>query len=77
MVLDISKDGKLVGIEILDASNILGVSKEDLEKVAKSDMSVFYKPNMVVIRIHLFMQDNEKEISIPIATESTLKAAIA
>ena len=77
MILDISKYGKLVGIEILDASNIIGVSKEDLENVTQSDMLVFYKPNMVVVRIHLVIKDNEREILIPIATETTLKAAVA
>ncbi|RLG14455.1 MAG: hypothetical protein DRN66_02070 [Candidatus Nanohalarchaeota archaeon] len=77
MILDISRDGKLVGIEMLDASNIIGVSKKDLEKTTQSDMQVFYKPNMVVVRVHLFIQNSEREISIPIATETTLKAAVS
>ncbi len=77
VILDVSKDGKLVGIEMLDASNIIGISGENLEGIVRADMQVFYKPNMVIIRIHLFLENTEKELSIPIATETSLEAAVA
>ena len=77
MILDVSKDGKLVGIEMLDASNIVGISVEELLSIIRAEMQVFYKPNMVIVRIHLFFKDVEREVSIPIATETSLEAAVA
>ncbi len=77
MILDVSKDDMLVGIEMLDASNILGVSCENLESIIRAEMHVFYKPNMVLVRIRIFLKNTEREISIPIATETLLEAAIA
>ena len=77
VILDISKDGKLIGIEMFDASNIIGASKDDLENITAANMQVFYKPNMIVVRIHLYLKDAEKDVSIPIATETSLAAAVA
>ncbi|MFH1127499.1 MAG: DUF2283 domain-containing protein [archaeon] len=77
VILDISKDGKLIGIEMFDASNMVGVSRDELENIRKADMQVFYKLNMVIVRIHLHFRDSEKDISIPIATEMQLASAVA
>ncbi len=77
VILDISKDGKLIGIEMFDASSIIGVSRDDLENITAANMQVFYKTGMIIVRIHLHLKDAEKDISIPIATETSLSAAIA
>ena len=43
VILDVSKDGRLVGIEMLDASNIIGISAENPDGIMRADMRVFYR----------------------------------
>ena len=65
-ILDVSYDNLISGIEIMDASENLGISKEDLQHVQTIKMSVTYKTNHVYVLLVILFKKNDKEINVPI-----------
>ncbi len=65
-ILDISYDNLICGIEIMDASENLGVSKEVLGNVQNIKMSVTYKTNHVYVLLMITFNKEDKEVNIPI-----------
>lgn len=65
-VLDINHDNLVCGLEIMDASENLGVSKEVLKNVKNIKMSVTYKTNYVYILLMIVFKAKNKEVNIPI-----------
>lgn len=70
-IVDIDYDGRVAGVEILDASDSLDLSAETLAGLKDARMSVKYKPDHITIILHL----KEKEVRLPFAFES--KVAVA
>src|SRR3989344_5965526 len=66
-VLDVSHDNLICGIEIMDASENLGIDKEFLKHVQNVKMSVSYKTNhvFVLLMITFKQEDQIVNISIP------------
>jgi len=65
-VLDINHNNLVCGIEIMDASENLGVSKEILKNVKNMKMSVTYKTNHVYVLLMIIFKKKSKEVNIPI-----------
>lgn len=63
-VLDIDYKGKACGIEVFDASENLGIGREVLSELKKSEMSVLYRRNHVLMKI--ILKGREVNISIPL-----------
>lgn len=68
LVIDISDDGRIVGLEIFDASRVLSdvtgmkVTKSMLDSVKTASLKVTYRPDSILIAI-LLKTLQEKEIS--------------
>ena len=65
-ILDVSHDNLVCGIEIMDASENLGVSKEVLGNIQNMKMSVTYKTNHVYVLLMIVFKKEGKEVNIPI-----------
>jgi len=65
-VLDVSHNNLICGIEIMDASENLGINKEILKNVKTMKMSVTYKTNHVYVLLMITFKKEGKEVNIPI-----------
>ena len=65
-ILDVSHYNLVCGIEIMDASENLGVSKEVLGNIQNMKMSVTYKTNHVYVLLMIVFKKEGKEVNIPI-----------
>src|SRR4030042_6122344 len=68
-IIDVDHRGFIVGLEILNASQNLGLKEELLEALEQASMQVTYKPNSVSIAIYMKMKEKEKEIAIPLTID--------
>ena len=65
-VLDVSHDNLICGVEIMDASENLGISKKVLEDIQSIKMSITYKTNHVYVLLMIAFKKEGKEVNIPI-----------
>jgi len=65
-VLDVTHDNLIGGIEIMDASENLGISKTILKNIKSIKMSVTYKTNHVYVLLMIVFKEKDKEVNIPI-----------
>jgi len=65
-VLDVNHNNFICGIEVMDASENLGVSKEILKNINNMKMSVNYQTNHVYVLLMIVFKKNEKEVNIQI-----------
>ena len=65
-VLDVNHNNLISGIEIMDASENLGIEKEILKNIQNIKMSVTYKTNHVYVLLKIKYEMKGKEINIPI-----------
>jgi len=65
-VLDVNHHNLISGIEIMDASENLGIEKEILKNIRNIKMSVTYKTNHVYVLLMIIFKMKGKEINIPI-----------
>lgn len=75
-VLDVNYNNLISGIEIMDASENLGVLKDMLKNIKSVKMAVTYKTNHVyVLLMAIFERNNKKvNISIPLTLDLGHKA---
>lgn len=65
-ILDVSHNNLVCGIEIMDASENLGVSKKVLSSIKNMKMSVTYKTNHVYVLLMIVFKEKGKEVNVPI-----------
>jgi len=65
-ILDVSHNNLVCGIEIMDASENLGVSKIILSNIQNIKMSVTYKTNHVYVLLVMTFKKEDKEVNVPI-----------
>lgn len=65
-ILDVSHSNLICGIEVMDASENLGISKEDLKFIQNIKMSVNYTTNHVYVLLIISFKKQDKEVNIPI-----------
>lgn len=65
-ILDVSHDNLICGIEVMDASENLGISKENLKQIQNIKMSVTYKTNHVYVLLMIGFKKEDKEVNIQI-----------
>lgn len=65
-ILDVSHNNFICGIEIMDASENLGISKEALKSVKSIRMSINYKTSHVYVLLMIVFKKQGKEVNIPI-----------
>ncbi|MEK6952454.1 MAG: DUF2283 domain-containing protein [Nanoarchaeota archaeon] len=65
-VLDVSHNNLICGLEIMDASENLGISKENLKYIQNIKMSVTYKTNYVYVLLVMIFKKHDKEVNVPI-----------
>lgn len=63
-ILDISHKNLVCGIEIMDASENLGVSQSFLKSIKNMKMSVSYRTNHVYVLLSIVFKQREKEVNI-------------
>lgn len=68
-IIDVDAKGFVSGIEILNASENLKVSAEQLKKLQEASMSVTYKPNHAYIFLVMKFIGREKDITIPLTID--------
>ncbi|MEK6918168.1 MAG: DUF2283 domain-containing protein [Nanoarchaeota archaeon] len=65
-VLDVSHSNLICGIEIMDASENLGILKEELKNIQSMKMSITYKTNHVYVLLMIIFKKNGREVNVPI-----------
>ena len=65
-VLDVNHKNLISGIEIMDASENLGISKKILKNIKNMKMSVTYKTNNVYVLLMISFNKNEKDVNVQI-----------
>ena len=65
-ILDVSHNNLICGLEIMDASENLGISKKNLKNIKSINMSVNYKTNHVYVLLMMTFKQKGKEVNIPI-----------
>ena len=65
-ILDVSHNDLICGIEIMDASENLGISREILKNIKSIKMSVTYKTNHVYVLLMIVFKKGDIEVNIPI-----------
>ena len=65
-ILDVNKDNLICGIEIMDASENLGVSKNILKNVENIKMSINYKTNNVYVLLMISFAERDINVQIPL-----------
>ncbi len=65
-VLDVNHRNLICGIEIMDASENLGISKSVLSQAQSIKMSVTYKTNNVYVLLVMSFKEKGREVNIPI-----------
>ncbi len=65
-VLDVNHNNFICGLEIMDASENLGISKEDLDSIKSIKMSVNYKTSYVYVLLLMAFKKQGKEVNVPI-----------
>ena len=65
-VLDVSHNNLICGIEVMNASENLGIDKEILKNVKSMKMSVTYKTNHVYVLLMIAFKKGDKEVNMPI-----------
>src|SRR3989338_780496 len=63
-IIDVSTDGFVIGIEILNASKNLNLTERQLASLQEASMAVTYKPNYVFIYLSMKLKEKEKDIAI-------------
>ena len=65
-VLDVNHNNLICGIEIMDASENLGISKNVLKNIKNMKMSVTYKTNHIYVLLMMVFKKEGKEVNVPI-----------
>jgi len=65
-ILGVSHGNLICGLEIMNASENLGVPKEVLKNIQNMKMSVTYKTNHVYVLLMIVFNKEDKEVNIPI-----------
>jgi uncharacterized protein YuzE len=67
-IIDIGFNGKVVGLEILNASKILNVNKSELKNIKKAKLATLMKNNMygVIYSLQLSKITLESQLQAPI-----------
>src|SRR3989344_2719798 len=68
-ILDVDMDDFISGIEILNASENLGISLNHLENIQKANMQITYKPNYVHILLVFMFKDKEVRVPVPLTID--------
>ncbi len=65
-ILDINHKNLICGIEIMDASENLGISKENLQNIKSIKISINYKTNNVYVLLMITLKKQERDINVQI-----------
>ncbi len=65
-VLDVNHKNFICGIEIMSASENLGIDKDVLKNIQNIKMSITYKTNHVYVLLLMIFKKKGKEVNIPI-----------
>jgi len=65
-ILDVNHNNLICGLEVMDASENLGIDKSVLKNIKSIKMSVTYKTNHVYILFIIMFKKKGKEVNIPI-----------
>jgi uncharacterized protein YuzE len=65
-VLDVNPNNLICGVEVMDASENLGINKEVLKNIKSIKMSVTYKTNHVYVLFMIAFKKGDKEVNMSI-----------
>jgi len=68
-IIDVDTKGLISGIEILNASQNLGLKENQLKSLKQAAMNISYKPNYVLITLIMHFGNKEKDIRIPLTVD--------
>lgn len=66
VILDIDKNNRVTGIEILDASKHLNISKDILSKAIRADFKTVYKKRAMIVQLLLSLPGQERNAVIAV-----------
>ncbi len=66
VVVDVDHSHRVVGIEVFNASKLLNVSKNDLEKIEKADVSTFIQGDLYGARYYVVYSKTRIESQVAI-----------
>ncbi|MEK6891458.1 MAG: DUF2283 domain-containing protein [Nanoarchaeota archaeon] len=65
-ILDVNHKNLICGMEIMDASENLGIAKEVLGNIQNMKMSITYKTNHVYVLLNIVFKKQGKEVNVQI-----------
>jgi len=65
-ILDVNHNNFICGMEIMNATENLGINKEEMKKINNIKMSINYKTNHVYVLLMIVFVKKEKEVNIQI-----------
>ena len=68
-ILDVDFNGFISSIEILNASENLGIDKNLLKKIKNAKMNILYKPTYIFVVIIFNFEGIEKDVRIPLTID--------
>ena len=68
-VLDVNHDNMISGIEVQDASENFGISKDVLENIKSIKMSISYKTNNVYVLLMISFGEKDVNVQIPLTLD--------
>lgn len=71
-ILDVNGRNLIGGIEVMDASENLGITKDILKKIKSIKMSITYKTNNVYVLLMMTFKKANKEVNMPIPLSLSL-----
>ena len=72
-VLDVNSNNFICGIEIMNASENLGIDKSILKNIKSMKMSVNYKTNNVYVLLAIVFEKDNKEVNVQIPLSLNLE----
>lgn len=73
-VIDFSESGKLLGVEIIDASEALPLEKDELENISQVDCSVKRTDEFLKVSVEIYIDGSKNIVSSNFPADSGLKA---
>lgn len=65
-VLDVNNNNFICGLEVMDASENLGISKKLLNNIKNIKMNVLYRTDNICVLLTMLFQDKGKEVNMSI-----------
>lgn len=74
-VVDLDKEGGFLGLEIINASKRLPMTKEELESIEKVETRIFEDEEDKMATIWIYREDEKTSLNVPVLSSASEQAA--